>query len=153
MPLVPYFRTRGCRYGDVPDYWFAANGTVMDLVFGTALQEYGQKKFVRKDCGVLHGILAGLIAHKKTTINLPVGRYRYHHMDSEIFRDPLLDPRIRAFWGETRDGNATLAGAAELGRVWEHSLRPGRWASGVDVRVQDQVGIVDFRLRVCPSTR
>jgi hypothetical protein len=121
VPLVPYFN-RKCPHGDVPDYWFAANGTVMELVFGRALQEYSQKKFNRKNCAVLHGVLAGLIAYKRATLHVPLGRYRYHHMDSEIFRQPLLDPRLRGFLGETRAGSTAPVGAeAELGRVWQHS--------------------------------
>lgn len=97
-PLLPFYDPKTCPWGDVPDYYFASNTTVMQLVFANALEDYAKRMYTKKKCGVLHGILAGRIAYAAAKHGLPLGRYKYHHLDSTIYREPLLDARIRSWY-------------------------------------------------------
>ena len=106
-----------CPQGDVPDYWFAANESVMHRVFGSALESLGRGVWQPKTCGVLHGYLAGLLMHFRFAHGLPFGRYKYHSFDSDFWRVGMWDAPRRAFFNRSAPSGRDDAGGRRA--VWE----------------------------------
>ena len=108
-----------CGGGDVPDYYFASNATVMHRVFDDALEDLASFKFQGGRCAVLHGFLLGRIQYLQQHFGILVGRYKYLGLDSEFYRSHLWDPTRRAFHDPALSSSWKSLSSKAARRIWD----------------------------------
>ena len=122
--LLPFAGSRRavknhCPAGDVPDYYFASNASVMFRVFDQVLEDLVRRKFTNGNCGVLHGFLLGRFQYMQQRFGIPLGRYKYLSLDSEFYRTGLWDPIRRAFHDPEANSSWKSLTTRAARRVWD----------------------------------
>jgi len=70
-----------------PDFYFASNPTSMALFAYGFEREAALGVFNATSCAGGHGLVAGRLAHLRSRLHVPLGRYRYHLQDVNYVRD------------------------------------------------------------------
>ena len=94
------------KEGGVPDFWFAGTPQMMQRVFTNMTQDL-DVKYKKTPCWVNHGIMGGRLQY----LQVPLGRYLYHHMDYDFLRSSR-EHRTRVY---------------EMGLLWDRLKEPDPW--------------------------